>query len=56
MRVSFKREKPQPRIIYRHDKQDQNVKDFLKMRKIVKKIEKNCGKSMIFGRSKRDFS
>jgi hypothetical protein len=40
LRVSCKQEKLPPRIVHRHGKQDQNVKDFLKMRRIVKKIEK----------------
>jgi hypothetical protein len=38
LRVSSKREKPPPRIVYRHGKQDQNVKDFLRNRQKVKRI------------------
>lgn len=48
LRVSSKREKHSPRVVYRHGKQDQNVKEFLKSRKIIKKISKKCGKSAIF--------
>jgi hypothetical protein len=38
LRVSHKREKSSPRIVFRYGKQDRNVKDFLKYRRIVKKI------------------
>jgi hypothetical protein len=45
LRVSFKHEKPPPRIVYRHGKQDQNVKDFLRNREIIRimsaKLQKN---------------
>lgn len=44
LRVSPKREKPSPRIVYRHGKQDQNVRDFLKNREIIKKISQKLGK------------
>jgi len=40
--VSFKREKPPPRVAGRYGKQDQNIQDFLKIRKTVNKIKKNC--------------
>jgi hypothetical protein len=48
LRVSPKREKPSPRIVYRHGKQDQNIRDFLKNRRIIKKISQKL-------RKKRDF-
>lgn len=44
LRVSSKREKPPPRVVYRFDRQDRNAKDFVKMRRTVKKTEKNSGK------------
>ena len=42
LRVSPKREKPSPRVVYRHGKQDESIKDFLKTRKIIKNISKNA--------------
>ena len=38
LRVSSKREKPPPRIVYRHGKQDESIKSFLKTRRIIKNI------------------
>lgn len=45
LRVSSKREKPSPRIVYRYGRQDDNIKGFLKTRKIIKKINQNCIKN-----------
>ena len=42
LRVSPKGEKPCPRIVFRSGKQDKQIKDFLKMRKLIKKILKKC--------------
>jgi hypothetical protein len=36
--VSNKKEKNPPRIVYRHGKQEEQIKDFLKMRQFIKKI------------------
>ena len=38
LRVSSKRDKPPPRIVFRHGRQGQNVKDFLKYRRIIARI------------------
>lgn len=38
LRVSAKKEKPSPRIVFRYGKQDKEIKNFLKYRKFVKKI------------------
>jgi hypothetical protein len=38
LRVSPKREKPPPRIVYRYGEQNKNVRDFLRNRRIIKKI------------------
>lgn len=40
LRISAKRRKPPPRVVYRHGKQDQQIMNFLKMRNLVKKIIK----------------
>jgi len=40
LRISAKRKKPPPRVVYRHGKQDQQIKNFLKMRTLTKKIIK----------------
>jgi len=40
LRISPKREKPSPRIVFRHGKQDQQISSFLKMRDLTKKIIK----------------
>ena len=42
LRVSPKREKASPRIVERYSKQDENIKAFLKIRKMIKKMWKNC--------------
>lgn len=55
LRVSPKREKPPPRIVYRYGKLDQNVKDFLKYREIMKKMSQKCGKMAFFERFCRCF-
>jgi hypothetical protein len=55
LRVSPKREKPPPRIVYRYGKLDQNVKDFLKYREIIKKMSQKCGKMAFFERFCRCF-
>lgn len=44
LRVSPKREKPSPRIVYRCGNQDENVKDFLRNRRIIKKISQKMQK------------
>ncbi|MFX0137935.1 MAG: hypothetical protein ACFFDN_30110 [Candidatus Hodarchaeota archaeon] len=41
LRVSPKREKPSPRIVYREAKQDNQIANFLDYRKMFKKIMKN---------------
>jgi hypothetical protein len=38
LRVSFKREKPSPRIVFRSGKQEKQVKDFLEFRRLIKII------------------
>lgn len=48
LRVSSKREKPPPRVVYRYGKQDHNVKDFLKNREIIKKISLEMRKNSHF--------
>lgn len=48
LRVSFKREKPSPRIVFRFGKQDEQVKDFLKTRIQVKNIIKKLRKNAVF--------
>jgi hypothetical protein len=40
LRVSFKREKPSPRIVFRLGKQDQQLRDFVRNRHLIKKIIK----------------
>ena len=40
LRVSSKREKPSPRIVHRYGKQDEQVKDFLRYRRLIKKTQK----------------
>ena len=44
LRVSSKREKASPRIVYRHGKQDDNIKSFLKTRRIIKNISQKTRK------------
>lgn len=48
LRVSPKREKPSPRAVYRHGKQDQSIKEFLKNRRIIKKIGQKMQKNGCF--------
>jgi hypothetical protein len=48
LRVSPKREKPSPGIVYRHGKQDENIKEFLKNRRIIKKIGQKMRKNGCF--------
>jgi hypothetical protein len=48
LRVSHKREKLPPRIVYRYGKQDQNVKDFLRNRKIIRKMSAKLQKNHEF--------
>jgi hypothetical protein len=36
LRVSPKRDKPSPRIVFRHGKQDKEIKNFLAYRKLIK--------------------
>ena len=38
VRISGKKEKPSPRIVYRFDKQDKQIRDFLRFRRAVKEI------------------
>jgi hypothetical protein len=40
LRVSTKQQKPSPRIVFRFGKQDKQIKNFLKMKDLVKKIIK----------------
>lgn len=40
LRVASKREKLPPRVVCRYGEQNQNVKEFLKNRRIIKKIQK----------------
>jgi hypothetical protein len=48
LRVSPKREKPSPRIVYRCGNQSENISEFLKNRQLIKKISQKM-------RKKRDF-
>ncbi len=48
LRVSFKHEKPPPRIVHRQGKQDQNVKDFLIYRRIIRKMSAKLQKNHEF--------
>ena len=48
LRVSLKRDKSPPRIVYRHGKQEQNVKDFLRNRKLIRKISQKLQKNQEF--------
>jgi hypothetical protein len=50
LRVSSKREKLSPRIVYRCGKQEENIKAFLKIRNTIKRISKKCGKIAIIQR------
>jgi len=48
LRISSKKEKPSPRIVFRYGKQENKVKDFLKIRKTVKKISRKLLKNHCF--------
>lgn len=43
LRVSPKKQKPSPRIVYRYGKQDQEIQDFLEYRKLIKNIIEKIG-------------
>lgn len=45
LRVSPKKEKPSPRIVFRYCKQDYEIKNFLKRRRLIKKLmrDENSG-------------
>lgn len=45
LRISPKREKPSPRIVFKYGKQDQNVKDYLNYRNLIKKISQKLLKN-----------
>jgi hypothetical protein len=49
LRVSPKRDKPSPRIVYRYGKQDDQIKDFLGYRKEIKSMIKNLEVQMNMG-------
>ena len=53
LRVSSKKEKPSPRIVFRFGKQDEQVKDFMSTRKIIKKIDKKCARVECVNECKR---
>ena len=38
LRISNKKQKPSPRIVYRHGKQNDQIRDFLDYRKLIKRI------------------
>lgn len=42
LRISPKKEKPSPRIIFRYGKQDREIRDFLKFRNCIKRIKAYC--------------
>ena len=42
LRVSRKRNKPSPRIVFQYGKQDDQIESFLSYRKLIKSITKNC--------------
>ena len=46
LRISPKREKPSPRIVFRQGKQDQQIENFLRMRTLTKKIIKKYEKTV----------
>ena len=48
LRVSRKREKPSPRIVFRSGKQEKQVKEFMKTRRIIKKIVKISRNMAVF--------
>jgi hypothetical protein len=45
LRVSSKREKPPPRVVCKFGEQNKNVKDFLRNRKIIKKMSAKLQKN-----------
>jgi len=47
LRVSPKRDKPSPRIVYRFGEQDKQIKEFLAYRKLVKSIWKKVERSVL---------
>jgi len=55
LRVSSKRDKSPPRIVYRYGKQDQNVKDFVKDRRIIRKMSEKMRNIANFEGFHRDF-
>ena len=40
LRISDKKQKPSPRIVYRYGKEDDQIQDFLEYRKLIKRIVK----------------
>ena len=46
LRISPKRNKPYPRIVLRHGKQDDQIRQFLAYRKLVKNITKELNASV----------
>jgi hypothetical protein len=42
LRISKKRQKPSPRIVYRYGKQDNQIESFLEYRKMIKRIIKKA--------------
>ena len=42
LRVSSKKEKPSPRIVYRYGKQDEQIRNFLAYRRKIKRIINRC--------------
>ena len=46
LRVAPKGDKPSPRIVFRYGSQDHGVKDFLRYRKLIKRIHKEALKSL----------
>lgn len=44
LRVSPKKQKPSPRMVYRFGKEDTQIKNFLDYRKLIKKIMRTCNR------------
>lgn len=44
LRVSLNREKPSPRIVFRHGKQDEEIRNFMRNRRLIKHIMKEVTK------------
>ena len=40
IRISTKKTKRPPRIVYRYEKQDKQIKDYLEWRQLIKEIDK----------------